>query len=306
LLRGKLRTPFELQTGEGFFSLLLAIARADLQSVAVSNEILTIVLLLTLQIYGRHVADRTFFAITAITITDSEAAANLTKLSLTSENDSVLMFETAVLIASALVDQDIMIIGNLLGSLIGGSRSKECKHAYLFIINLLANGRCPTCFMYFMTLTASDSENSAVRTRLLEMYNTAGGLKVRVQTDLALPIIAPRDKCTLIRMIADFARIEEYPPLCVTDEEVAECQSVKKSREEIELMKIEPMHSWDIEIALAQQAVVEIGSNHDLQEVSIDGNVTAARIDAIARCTTVDETLPLTGITERELVEDNT
>jgi hypothetical protein len=46
LISGRLTTRFEFDTGDGFFSLLLAITDADLASIAASNEMLAVVLLL--------------------------------------------------------------------------------------------------------------------------------------------------------------------------------------------------------------------------------------------------------------------
>jgi hypothetical protein len=64
LLNRKLRTRFEFETGDGFFSLLLAVTYPDLASVAASNEMLAVELLLV--------------AISAVAIADREAAANVT------------------------------------------------------------------------------------------------------------------------------------------------------------------------------------------------------------------------------------
>jgi hypothetical protein len=308
LLRGKLRTPFELQTGEGFFSLLLAIARADLGSVAASNDILAVVLLLTFPIYGKLEADRTFFAIEAITMADPEAAANLTKLSLSAEDDAVLMLETALLIASSMADEDIQVVGNLLGSLLAGSKFEGCKHVYAFIAALLANGRSPTCFMYFIALTERDTEKGGMRGRLLELYNQSGGLKVRVQSDLtALPCIAPRDCLTGGSGTVGFTNVEEFAPLYVSGLEFAECPSVKKIKENVEKLAIEPVHTWFIEIALAQKATVDSGPKHTPPDVRVGGAEIAANLGRLADAAGIGvaEGLPLKTIAEGTAAADS-
>jgi hypothetical protein len=308
LLRGKLRTPFELQAGEGFFSLLLAIARADLGSVAASNEVLAVVLLLTFPIYGRGETDRTFFAIGAITIGDPEAAANLTKLSLSGEDDAVLMLETALLIASTMADEDIQVVGNLLGALLAGSGFKQCTHVYAFIAALLANGRSPTCFMYFVALTDRDTEKAGMRGRLLELYGAAGGLKVRVQSDVtALPCIAPRDCLAGVSARVGFAEVEEFAPLYVSGLEFAQCPSVKKVKDIVEKLAIEPVHTWFLEIALAQKATVDPGSKRAPSEVRVGGADIAAKLTRLADAAGIGvaEELPLKTIAEGTLEEEN-
>jgi hypothetical protein len=276
LLRGKLRTAFELETGEGFFILLLSIARVDLASVVATNDIITIVLLLVMPLYGRRIADRGFFAIAAVHTADPEVAGILTKCSLMSEDNAVLMFETALMISSGLSDEDLQVVSNLLGSLLAAGHFKQAKFIYSFAVTLLSHKRSSTCFMYFVALTEKDTENLQLRQQMLDLYQAAAGLKVRVQSDPScLPVVEYKDALAPVKPVNDFKSFADFPPLLLAGTEFADCPTVKKVRDLVRDMVIQPMSSWFEEIGRAQTVRVDSGPRKRGATVTINGGILA-------------------------------
>jgi hypothetical protein len=306
LLRGKLRTAFELETGEGFFTLLLSIARADLASVVATNDIITIVLLLVMPLYGRRIQDRGFFAIAAVHANDPEVSGNLTKLSLMSEDDVVLMFETALVFAHGLNDEDLQVVCNLLGSLLSASNFKHGKFIYSFVISLLSNRRLPTCFMYFVALTERDTENEVLRSHMMELFVQANGLKVRVHSDPScLPVVECKDALAGVKMVVDFQRFDEFPPLLVTGAEFAECQTERAVKDVVKNLVIEPMNSWFLEIGKAQQVHVDSTPKRTWRKVEINGMKLAEEIRGQRTAVAPGETAVLHVICDEKQGEDN-
>jgi hypothetical protein len=162
--------------------------------------------------------------------------------------------------------------------------------------------------MYFVALTEKDTENIGIRTRLLELYNGAGGLKVPIQSDRAwLPSVSTKECLTGVPQRVDFTRVEDFLPLYVTGDEFASCPSVQSVKEVVKTIAIEPINTWFAELGAAQQTTVDNSGKAAAEPVVVGGPVITGRITRVLQAGGFGggEAVPLRTISEGNLADEN-
>jgi hypothetical protein len=141
---------------------------------------------------------------------------------------------------------------------------------------------------------------------MMELFVQANGLKVRVHSDPScLPVVEYKDALAGVKMVVDFQRFDEFPPLLVTGAEFAECQTERAVKEVVKNLVIEPMNSWFLEIGKAQQVRVDSAPKRTWRKVEIDGMKLAEEIRGQRTAVAPGETAVLHVICDENQGEDN-
>jgi hypothetical protein len=256
LLKDMLKRPFKLENGTGFFNMLLAVATSELSGTVDCPEILIVILLLAFPLYGRDVTDRGFFA---HFLKDQEVASNLTQLSVATEDDEVLEFETALQLVNAMRDEDLTVVANVLGTLMLANGFKRCKFIYSFVITLVGNGRSPNCFVYFVECAETDQENVFLKNSLIEILD---GLKTGRaagdrQSMSKFPVVQIEESIVPVKKAVDFTTVRDFPPLYISDPEFRDCPTVRAVEHVVKAIAVEPMVRWFAEIAAVKETRVD-------------------------------------------------